>query len=569
MAEVRSIFSYVDKKCYNGLYNVAAEYIAKHWEAMDLESRRVPDIQTAELTDAWVRRVYVSDLPGDRIAFDVGLEVQIAVSSADHHNDFSDEITEWLRISCEGDLAQGLNDWTITNTCIYRKQNFPENSMSDALVPDIRNDKMDDADTEMYDSDQDEMIPVHIPGKTIIVDPMMFLLTNYGSPGNTIIHECVHWVKHRKVYMLEKLYNDKAHGITCEVTGGVQADLSRRATERMESQANRLAPRIQMPAGPFKAKANDYISRFMREMGARHEIEVMEAVIQQLTTDFVVSRQSVKIRLVELGFEAAVGTFTYIDDHYVKPHSFRKGAIRVDQTFSISAQDAAIQRFINPELKKLTETGDYLFIDNHFVYNTPLYVESNADGNLDLTAYARSHMDECCLVFDMKVTSKVAGAYHTVCFLNREPSDIAFDITFHNGFQNAPPERQIAMRKKQQEEWLGIRRQMTDDPEQCMKLLLDWRGMNYTDLGAIIGRNPKTISRTVKGETEPDLKTAAGICFGLNLPPVISEKLLEVLGCRLMPMNPSHQWINEALHVKYPESFKSTQSYLKAFDVEI
>ena len=569
VAEVRSIFSYVDKKCYNGLYNVAAEYIAKHWEAMDLESRRVPDIQTAELTDAWVRRVYVSDLPGDRIAFDVGLEVQIAVSSADHHNDFSDEITEWLRISCEGDLAQGLNDWTITNTCIYRKQNFPENSMSDALVPDIRNDKMDDADTEMYDSDQDEMIPVHIPGKTIIVDPMMFLLTNYGSPGNTIIHECVHWVKHRKVYMLEKLYNDKAHGITCEVTGGVQADLSRRATERMESQANRLAPRIQMPAGPFKAKANDYISRFMREMGARHEIEVMEAVIQQLTTDFVVSRQSVKIRLVELGFEAAVGTFTYIDDHYVKPHSFRKGAIRVDQTFSISAQDAAIQRFINPELKKLTETGDYLFIDNHFVYNTPLYVESNADGNLDLTAYARSHMDECCLVFDMKVTSKVAGAYHTVCFLNREPSDIAFDITFHNGFQNAPPERQIAMRKKQQEEWLGIRRQMTDDPEQCMKLLLDWRGMNYTDLGAIIGRNPKTISRTVKGETEPDLKTAAGICFGLNLPPVISEKLLEVLGCRLMPMNPSHQWINEALHVKYPESFKSTQSYLKAFDVEI
>ena len=59
MAEVRSIFSYVDKKCYNGLYNAAAEYIAKHWETMDLESQRVPDIQTAELADAWVRRVYV------------------------------------------------------------------------------------------------------------------------------------------------------------------------------------------------------------------------------------------------------------------------------------------------------------------------------------------------------------------------------------------------------------------------------------------------------------------------------------------------------------------------------
>ena len=49
----------------------------------------------------------------------------------------------------------------------------------------------------------------------------------------------------------------------------------------------------------------------------------------------------------------------------------------------------------------------------------------------------------------------------------------------------------------------------------------------------------------------------------------LSEKLLEVLGCRLMPMNPSHQWINEALHVKYPDPFKSTQSYLEEFGVEI
>lgn len=147
MAEIRSIFAYVDKKCYNGLYNAAAEYIAEHWKSMGLESHRVPDIRTAELADAWVKRVYVSDLPGDRIAFDVGLEVQIIVSAADHHGDFSDDLTEWLRISCEGDLAQRLDDWTITNICIYRKQNFPENSMSDALVPDIRNEKMDDVAT--------------------------------------------------------------------------------------------------------------------------------------------------------------------------------------------------------------------------------------------------------------------------------------------------------------------------------------------------------------------------------------------------------------------------------------
>ena len=94
--------------------------------------------------------------------------------------------------------------------------------------------------------------------------------------------------------------------------------------------------------------------------------------------------------------------------------------------------------------------------------------------------------------------SKVSDTYHTACFLNREPSNITFDITYHNGYQNSPQERQVAMRKKQQAEWLDIRRQMTDDPEQCMELLLNWRGLKYTELGDAIDRDPKTISRTVK-----------------------------------------------------------------------
>ena len=109
-------------------------------------------------------------------------------------------------------------------------------------------------------------------------------------------------------------------------------------------------------------------------------------------------------------------------------------------------------------------------------------MESGTDGKLELTGYARAHMDECCLAFDMAIVSKVSDTYHTACFLNREPSDITFDITYHNGYQNSPQERQVAMRKKQQAEWLDIRRQMTDDPEQCMELLLNWRGLKYFQL---------------------------------------------------------------------------------------
>jgi len=444
----RSFAEYVKSKCYDGLCDAAEQYITENWQRIDLYSKRVRHIENAEFVDATIQRVYVSDLPGMRVAFDVVLELEIEVSEANRHDDYSDECFPWIRVSCEGDLSCALDDWNIVNIEPYSKKNAPENSLSDALVPYIPNDKLEDAATAFLKEYYPEALqiprsgqpPVYVDpailakrlgltirihhikedasvfgqlffvdveAKTIVVDPEMYLLRNLGSVNNTIVHECVHWAKHRKVFELEKLYNDKASSISCEVVGGAKSEMASKATEHMERQANQLTPRIQMPAGPFKAKANEYITKFMHETRASHSIDVMEMVITALMVDFGVSRQSAKIRLVELGFEEAIGTFTYIDGHYVKPHSFKKGAIRVNQTFSISAQDAAIERFKNPVLRSLTENGDYLYIDSHFVFNTPLYVHHNAEGGIELTDYARYHMDECCLVFDMTIVGNV------------------------------------------------------------------------------------------------------------------------------------------------------------------
>ncbi|MCD7825246.1 MAG: ImmA/IrrE family metallo-endopeptidase [Clostridiaceae bacterium] len=623
-----SFAEYVKNKCYNGLYREAEFFVSENWESMNLYTRNVHRIGSVEMLDATIQRVYVRDLPGTRVAFEVGLELELNIKEGDYHYDEYDQCYPWIRIYCEGDLSCGLDDWKIIKVESYSRKNAPSNSLSDALVPYIPYEQLDnvatqllkdnypdalkitpygeppisvdplalannlgleihtqricedasifgqmyfnDADTKMYDANLGQTVPIHINEKTIVVDPQMYLLRNLGSVNNTIIHECVHWILHRKVFLLEKLYNSDASCISCEVVGGAASSIARSATEKMEKQANQLAPRIQMPAEPFKTKAREYIARFMREANAKHSVDVMENVITALETDYGVSRQAAKLRLVELGFDEAIGTYTFLDGHYVKPHGFKKGSIKINQTFSLSAQDAAIERFVNPELHSLTETGDYVFVDNHYVYNAPLYVQPSENGALELTDYARAHMDECCLVFDMRVMSKIGDEYHTICFLNREPSDVTFEIKFHNGFQNAPQQRQVAMRMKLQKEALEIRKKMTDDPEQCMELLLNWRNMKYTDLGDAIGRDPKTISRTVKGTTRPTVETAALICFGLNLPPIISTKLMEVFGCPIHnSMNTKYQWINEALQVKYPEPLHEVQRYLAQYGVEL
>ena len=177
-------------------------------------------------------------------------------------------------------------------------------------------------------------------------------------------------------------------------------------------------------------------------------------------------------------------------------------------------------------------------------------------------------MDECCLIFDMRVTSNVDERYHTECYLNREPSDITFELTYHNGYENAPPERQVAYRRKEYEDAKAICLKMTDDPEQCMQLLLDWRGLTYTALADITKLSERTIRRTVNGETTPKPENGVLICLGMHLPPIISTKLLNVLRCPLDPMrNQEHMWLQEALFLKYPEPLSAAKRYLEPYGI--
>ena len=262
------------------MYDAVEKYVAENWESLDLRTHSVYRIVAVEVVDGRVQRVYVSDLPGMRVAFDVGFEIDLSVGEGDYHYDENDECSIWLSIPCEGDLECGLDDWEIDfdRISVYNPQKAPANSMTDALVLYISYDQLEkaahdfleenypealkitphgealvfvdplkiaeklgltvkqrhiwddlsvfgqlyftDTDAELYDEEKGKNVPVRIPGKTILVEPDMFLLQNLDSVNNTIIHECVHWDKHKKVFELERLFNADASHISCEVIGG-------------------------------------------------------------------------------------------------------------------------------------------------------------------------------------------------------------------------------------------------------------------------------------------------------------------------------------------------------------
>ncbi|KXB93442.1 hypothetical protein HMPREF3033_00418 [Veillonellaceae bacterium DNF00751] len=148
MATGRSFAEYVKNKCYNGLYQAAKEYVNENWESLNLYTHNVHRIGNIELVDVVVQRGYVRDLPEMRVAFEVGLELELDIKEGDYHYDESDHCYPWIRIYCEGNLSCGFDDWTINKIESYNKNNALANSLSDALVPYSPYDQLDKVATE-------------------------------------------------------------------------------------------------------------------------------------------------------------------------------------------------------------------------------------------------------------------------------------------------------------------------------------------------------------------------------------------------------------------------------------
>ena len=615
MSGNRSFKDYVADRFYNEIFAAIQSYTTDNYDDLDLKLYRVRNIGGIELSDIEVKFVSVNDLPGMKIEFDVVVETELEVRESDYHYDESENCRQWFMLTCSGDLACNLDDFTISSVTEYSSKNRQPKPMSDSLVPIIYKEQLEsvatdflrrhypealknpmaiepqvlaekmgltvemreitkdfsvfgqlyfhDCDAVFYNEDSDEMVQTHVDARTIIVDPKAFFLRNLGSVNNTIVHECVHWDQHRKAFELERLYNSSATRIKCQVVGGIK-DNTRDATDWMEWQANALTPKIQMPLAMFKTEAFKFIKQFRSELGTHELIDVMEPVIDALATFFCVSRTAAKIRMIDAGYEEAIGTFTYIDGRYVKPHRFKKGTLERNQTFSIGAEDAAIQSITNPEMAALVRDGSYIYVDSHFVLNHPKYITRDIFGQTVLTDYARNHMEECCLVFELSVKSGCKERYYTECFLNRDKtSNIDFDIKYCNGFEYATPEKKAEILADTLADEMRVYNELPTSFTKSLQMVFAWKNVTFVEIEKRTMLSSKTVSRIVNGENQGSINSIILICLGLHLPPEISKHIIDKSPFSLSFSNQSHLWYNFVLTHLYTKSMAEIRAFLQ------
>ena len=145
-----------------------------------------------------------------------------------------------------------------------------------------------------------------------------------------------------------------------------------------------------------------------------------------------------------------------------------------------------------------------IYVESHLCINDKKYISYDVAGNPFLTDYARHHMEECCVVFDIVSKTQSGSSTALTLLLNRDAdSDIQFTISY----------------SKDNNEWLEkIDDHVADTMEIMLKLqglnnfgsalteVMKWRDVRNQELADTSYLGLKAISNLRNGKTEPKLE---------------------------------------------------------------
>lgn len=391
--------------------------------------------------------------------------------------------------------------------------------------------------------------------KTILIDPRT---KQNKLLKQTLIHECVHWFKHQKVFELERLYNANLTSLSFQTK--IKSDS--KTVAWMEWQARAMTPKILMPFEAVKKEAERLV---------KQDELTIEEIIDALARTFGVSRLAAKIRMVELGYDQAIGAFNFVDGQYVPVHYWKKGAINSNQTFCIDLASTFKEIKNNPAFAALIASETYDYVDSHFVRNHPKYIVKNEKGEKKLTSYAINHMDECVLVFDVNAEPKGTQASEQLSsVLNRDrDAPYALNITFHQGYENAQTVKQQKFLKEILDENERVYASLSNDPMDCLEKVRHWRNISKKDLAEKIPLAEKQIRRIFNGESNGSIETMVSICLALYLPPEISFHIIEKSNLSFKHNDEAHRWYRFALVHFYGQSLELTRRFLAEHGVSL
>ena len=587
----RCFADYMQDQYYNEMFKAIQNYILKHGRSLDYKTFTVLDPTYFNLEDVKARSVSFHGDDGPNILFRVSVEADVTLRGMGQRDYEADQNTMWFSLTFMGHMLEGLRMVTLVDVDTYSRDRYSkEDSLSKFLVPYLYADDLDkeaekflskyyrdaleapvpvdldelienmcltkfyaplpdnifgksyftEADVEVYDDDLMGTHTEHIERGTILINPNVFFMRNVGSVNNTIIHECVHQDRHGKFFEMQKLLmgeDAQISSIACEITDGYTGENDERtkAMRWMEWQANALAPRIQMPRRMALVKIREILTRLHAEFPDQTEAMIMQMAVEEFADFYGATKVAAKVRLVQLGYPQAIGTFVYRDGQYAEPYFFGNYALKKGETFEISERDFHFLFATNSALRDLIYNELFVYVDGMVCIKDEKYVFMHPiTGEYLMTPYARNHVDECCLVFQIKNwygNNEYDDSYYKECFLCNKVEasrfvEALFDPNEKDTQTKADRAKQCKQIKAQAQDIEKNADEMPSSFKGTLQYHMNRLGIDVMGLSIDSDISDVTIGQYLSGQNKrPGKSYVLALCAGLGLQPIYSMDL--------------------------------------------
>lgn len=583
---------YIEDKYLDKFADLVSNEIEKDSYWFNVPLKEVQQIDDVDIYDYELTGINIESTEDSKIIFTVVVNFRFDLLEQFKGDILREHRGRWVVFNCFLDIDdKKISNLVIKDYYPYESKEFANNPSSDRLVPFIYADDLDLVANEIlknyypealastvsinpdlfikrvglkkiYRKLNDSQISgqiflkdyhrektdnkkeVRIDKGTIVINKNYDLYNVFGTENLTLVHEAVHWIKHKKSMWFDNIVNStRVSHLSCKIDGTAEGGkLS--FVDWMEWQANSLAPRILMPKEQFSMHAAKLFDSYKLSFESNDTLLYVDFVIDDLSKFYGVPKNSVKIRLIDCGFQIAIGAGLYLDNKHILPHSFKKDFLKPRETFSIENLDASILSLLEIA-KGNDEIINYRLVENHLVYNSKKYILKDIFGNLKLTDYARHHMDECALVFEYgsDEISKYQNNYVYIqdCILCNKRKDNSIVVKYrNNSFLDAAKD----IIKPEASEFLdeiNLKNSLPSNLKDCFSIIRKNRGITQEKAAEILQCEATTIQR-IENNEHSTLQSFLGLCIAYECSYIVIQHLLSLSPYNLVMTDNEHQY---------------------------
>ena len=345
--------------------------------------------------------------------------------------------------------------------------------------------------------------------------------------NSTIAHECCHIYLDRWFFLLQMMSGYGIFAYTNRRQPQKKHYQKKTAVDWMEYQCEKMPAYLLMESQSVKS----FVNGLLHETADKCSPQNMRAIIQKVASQYHVSFSMAKYRLVELGYYEAGGIGCYLDEMLIPDHGC-SGAWPEGLSYTISAEDVLKKISNDIEFKRVFSSGRYRYLEGHLCLNDRRYIEFDRRGNAHLTAYARNHVDECCMAFQAHGPHKNASYQPGVAARNKtKPVTDKYRSSYE---LVAEPGTDLYVRENSafaDDGWLWgeFFYHMDSDYSHAIVEIMKKKGITQEVLAGELDVDRKMIYNCLNAGN-PSKPHLVAICVALKLPYFVSEKILAQAG---------------------------------------